>query len=421
MLVIVWSIPMRSDGSLRRRITAAYALLAFVLCAVFATVAALTIEALEEDVMDIRLSAELDRLVTRMRQGLPTDLPVGTELLQGFTIPAEIRKLSPGVHEVIVGERALRVLVRGEGDERLVLADDQSKFVQIENEALFALVAAFLGCMALAVVLGRITASRVIAPLTALADAVQRDAVREEPVSHDATDEIGVLARAFAARTADLRRFLIRERVFTGDVSHELRTPLTVILGAAELLVASLKDRPELLKAAERIQRTTRDTAERVTALLLLSRSPEALDAPRIDLGLLVEQELEHCKPLLLGKRVDLRVDVSGQVWAFARPELASMAIGNLLRNACQFTEQGEVSVKLTPGLVVVEDTGAGIPKSVRDQLFERFVRGSSEAVTGTGLGLAIVKRVAEHLGWDVRLEDRPGGGSRFLLSFPPS
>ena len=60
---------MRSDGSLRRRITAAYALLAFVLCAVFATVAALTIEALEEDVMDIRLSAELDRLVTRMRQG----------------------------------------------------------------------------------------------------------------------------------------------------------------------------------------------------------------------------------------------------------------------------------------------------------------------------------------------------------------
>jgi signal transduction histidine kinase len=77
--------------------------------------------------------------------------------------------------------------------------------------------------------------------------------------------------------------------------------------------------------------------------------------------------------------------------------------------------------VKLTPGLVVVEDTGAGIPKSVRDQLFERFVRGSSEAVTGTGLGLAIVKRVAEHLGWDVRLEDRPGGGSRFLLSFPPS
>lgn len=412
---------MRSDGFLRRRITAAYALLAFVLCAVFATAAFLTIEALEHDVIDIRLSAELDRLVAHNRQGIPTDLPVGTQLLQGAAIPEEIRKLSQGVHEVTVGERELRVLVRGEGDERLVLADDQSKFVQIENEALIALAAAFLGCMVLAVVLGRMTASRVIAPLTALADAVQRDDVREETPRRDSNDEIGVLARAFAARTADLRRFLVRERLFTGDVSHELRTPLTVILGAAELLVASLKDRPHLLNAAERIQRTTLDTAERVAALLLLSRSPEELDAPRIDLRPLVEQEMEHCKPLLSGKPVDLRLDAADPVWAFARPELAAVAIGNLLRNACQCTERGEVSVRLAPGLVVVEDTGVGMPESVRNQLFERFVRGSPGDVTGTGLGLAIVKRVVEHLGWDVLLEDRPGGGSRFSLTFPSS
>jgi signal transduction histidine kinase len=412
---------MRSDGSLGRRITAAYVLLSCVLCAALAGAAYFTIEAVEHEVMDIRLESELDRLIVRKRQGLPTDLPVGIELIQGGAIPEELRKLSPGVHEVTVGERALRVLVRDDGGEPLVLADDQSGFVHIENEALFALAAAFLGCMALAAVLGRATASRVIAPLTALADAVQRDDVREESPPQDATDEIGVLARAFAARTAELRRFLVRERVFAGDVSHELRTPLTVILGAAELLVANLEDRPQLLNAAERIKRTTLDTAERVAALLMLSRSPEALDAPRIDLRPLVEQELEHCRPFVAGKRVDLRLDASGEVWAFARPELAAMAVGNLLRNACQFTDEGKVSVRLTPGLVVVEDTGMGLPESVRDQLFERFVRGNPEAATGTGLGLAIVKRVAEHLGWDVRLEDRPGGGSRFLLTFPPS
>jgi signal transduction histidine kinase len=410
---------MRTDGSLRHRITAAYALLALVLCAVFSGAAYLTIEAVEHDVMDLRLSAELDRLVARQRQGLTTELPVGMQLLRGAEISGELHDLAPGLHDVNVGEQALRVLVQAEGDEYLVLAEDQGKFLQIEQEAFIALAGAFLGCMALAVVLGRITASRVIAPLTTLADAVETAENREDLPFRESSDEIGVLARAFTARTADLRRFLVRERLFTGDVSHELRTPLTVILGAAELLIAGLNDRPQLMTAAERIRRTTLDTAERVSALLLLSRSPEEVDAPRVALRPLIEHELELCRPLLSGKQVELRLDVSGEAWVFARPELVAMAIGNLVRNACQATDRGEVVVSMDPGHVVVEDTGAGVPESVRGRLFERFVRGSDAHVTGSGLGLAIVKRVTDHLGWTIQLEDRPGGGSRFVLTFP--
>jgi signal transduction histidine kinase len=410
---------MRADGSLRHRITAAYAFLAFVLCAVFSGAAYLTIEAVEDDVMDLRLSAELERLVVRQREGLTTQLPVGMQLFRGAEISGEIRNLAPGLHDVTIGEQSLRVLVKAEGGERLVLAEDQGKFLQIEKEAFIALAGAFLGCMALAVVLGRITASRVIAPLTALADAVQGTENREELPFRESPDETGVLARAFAARTADLRRFLVRERLFTGDVSHELRTPLTVILGAAELLIAGLNDRPQLMSAAERIRRTTLDTAERVSALLLLSRSPEEVDAPRVPLRPLIEHELEVCRPLLSGKQVELRLDALGEAWVFARPELVAMAIGNLVRNACQFTDRGEVVVRMDASHVVVEDTGAGVPESVRGRLFERFVRGSDEHVTGSGLGLAIVKRVTDHLGWRIQLEDRPGGGSRFVLTFP--
>jgi signal transduction histidine kinase len=410
---------MRTDGSLRHRITAAYALLALVLCAVFSGAAYITIEAVEHNVMDLRLSAELDRLVARQRQGLTTELPVGMQLLRGAEISGELHDLAPGLHDVNVGDQALRVLVQAEGDEYLVLAEDQGKFLQIEQEAFIALAGAFLGCMALAVVLGRITASRVIAPLTTLADAVETAENREDLPFRESSDEIGVLARAFTARTADLRRFLVRERLFTGDVSHELRTPLTVILGAAELLIAGLNDRPQLMTAAERIRRTTLDTAERVSALLLLSRSPEEVDAPRVALRPLIEHELELCRPLLSGKPVELRLDVSGEAWVFARPELVAMAIGNLVRNACQATDRGEVVVSMDPGHVVVEDTGAGVPESVRGRLFERFVRGSDAHVTGSGLGLAIVKRVTDHLGWTIQLEDHPGGGSRFVLTFP--
>ena len=50
--------------------------------------------------------------------------------------------------------------------------------------------------------------------------------------------------------------------------------------------------------------------------------------------------------------------------------------------------------------------------------MFERYVRGDHDRVAGSGLGLAIVCRVAKYLEWDIRCEDRPGGGSRFVLSF---
>lgn len=169
----------------------------------------------------------------------------------------------------------------------------------------------------------------------------------------------------------------------------------------------------------ERIHLTVLDTSDRVPALLLLSRSPEALDAPQLGLLALVEREVERCPPLLVGKPVELNLRDPEEAWVYARPELTGMAIGNLLRNACYYTERGEVTVLLTGSSLVIEDTGPGLPSSVRAQLFDRFVRGERESQSGAGLGLAIVKRIWEHLAWDVRLEDRPGGGSRFVLLFP--
>ena len=99
--------------------------------------------------------------------------------------------------------------------------------------------------------------------------------------------------------------------------------------------------------------------------------------------------------------------------------ELVGMAVGNLLRNACQYTDEGEIVVRLRAGLIVIEDTGPGMPPAVRGRLFERFVRGTDAEGQGAGLGLAIAKRIVEHLDWKIGLEERDGRGSRFVLSFP--
>lgn len=94
--------------------------------------------------------------------------------------------------------------------------------------------------------------------------------------------------------------------------------------------------------------------------------------------------------------------------------------IGNLLCNACQHTERGQILVQLVAGWLVIEDTGVGIPQKVRARLFERFVHDDDRpAHEGAGLGLSIVKRVVDHSGWDLRLEIPAAGGTRFILCFP--
>lgn len=412
---------MPSFWSLRTRIVAAYVFLACAVCGAFGVAALHVVGSVEDRLIDSRLARTAERLVERRQQGLAMDLPPSVALYKSDSMPPALRGLAPGKYELPSDGVSVNVLIRKDASgELFALTDNDADFESIKGDIYVALGLAFGACLALAVVLGRMTASRVIAPVTALAQAVENDerGPQDFPLLQS-TDEMGVLARAFAARTQALQKFLDRERWFVGDVSHELRTPLTVMLGAAEVLQAQAADRPDLAEAAERIRRTAADTAERVSAMLLLSRAPEAVGAPRTALAPLVRQEMERHRPLLAGKDVVLSFESTCEVHVFGRPELAGIAIGNLIRNACQFTERGRVTVRLEPERIIVEDTGVGIPQALRERVFERFVRAHQDVPTGgSGLGLAIVRRVAEYLGWTVSLEDPPGGGSRFVLGW---
>lgn len=409
---------MRLENSLRGRITAAYVWLALAVCAFFAVVAWFAVEEVEKYLVERRLESFAEWQLRRV--DATADLPRGLTFHLGAAIPVDLALLGTGFHEVIDESRNWYVLLgkRTDGTPYAVV-DEIGDLERIEREVMLSLAGGIVLSALLAALLGRITAGRVIRPVTELADAVQHDALHEgtPALMHD--DEIGVLARAFAARSAEQQGFLARERLFTGDVSHELRTPLTVIIGAAEVLAVRLQAMPDLLAPVERIERTAKDTAARVAALLLLSRAPDRIDTPRLALQPLLEQEAERCRPLLAGKPVTLVVDAPEEVWVFGRDELVGMAVGNLLRNACQYTDEGEIVVRLRAGSIIIEDTGPGMPPAVRGRLFERFVRGTDAEGQGAGLGLAIAKRIVEHLGWEIELDDREGRGSRFALRFP--
>ena len=410
---------MKNNFSLKHRIAGAFVLLAFVLCGFFSLVAYFSVEIAEANLIDHNMSKLIEQVISQHRNGHLIELPEDIHFYVNQGIPAELRGYAPGIHEIESGTRAMHIIVRNQGSDHFVLSDDTSDFEFLELLIFIAIGVGFITSMLLAIVLGLASAKRIIAPVTALAAAVERNDAPAMLPSLATQNEIGMLARAFAKRTDQLQQFLADEKLFTGDVSHELRTPLTIMLGASELLKVRLAQSPDALVIAERIRRVAAEASERVGALLLLSQSPETLGGSQLSLTHLIAREIERCQQLLAGKPVQIQFQEPSDIWVYARAELAGIAIGNLLRNACQYTEEGTVRVQLTAQQLTIEDNGPGVPENVRARLFERFVRGNDNQHVGSGLGLAIVKRVVDHLGWQIEHSTPDGGGSRFTLKFP--
>ena len=100
--------------------------------------------------------------------------------------------------------------------------------------------------------------------------------------------------------------------------------------------------------------------------------------------------------------------------------------MNNLVNNAIKFTDHGgvRVLVRSAPGAVevLVEDTGVGIPEASLEEIFLAFKQldgSSTRAHGGTGLGLSIAKKMVELHGGSIRVESRPGEGSRFIVRLP--
>ncbi len=408
----------KRNHSLGRRLTGAFVLLTFLLCVFFSVTGRLAIEISERQLVNERLGKVTTQLIDQYHRHALLST-VEDNFYVNDEIPQQFRHMGPGIHEIHIGDNEFTVCIRKIGDDTFAVTDDTSDFALTEKVIFNALGIGFIISVLLAAALGIFTARRIIGPLTALAQSVERDDPPSKLPGLELRNEIGTLARAFAARTDQLQRFLADEKLFTGDVSHELRTPLTIMLGAAELLEVRLAQAPEDREVAERIRRVAAEASERVGALLLLSQSPATLGGTQVSLTHLVEREIERYRQLFSDKPIRIVFDgPADEIWINTRVELAGIAIGNLLRNACQYTEEGTIGVRLTKQQLTIEDNGPGVPENVRVRLFERFVRGHDASHVGSGLGLAIVKRVVDHLGWQIRHEVPETGGSRFILTF---
>lgn len=252
-----------------------------------------------------------------------------------------------------------------------------------------------------------------------VADITTSDLTGRVPVP-DSRDEIAALAVTMNEMLARVEAGHAAQQRFVGDASHELRSPLATIISALEVAEAH----PELLNS-DLARHTLMPEAQRMRSLiedlLLLARADERgwnIRRDDVDLDDVATGEIERLRretDLAVTARVE-PVRVSGDPAALAR------VLRNLLDNAARHASAVvDVDLRCIDGRAVltIGDDGPGIPAGDRLRVFDRFVRldeGRSRGAGGTGLGLAIVAEiVAAHVG-QVRIEDRPGGGTRAIV-----
>ncbi len=278
----------------------------------------------------------------------------------------------------------------------------------------------------LASVLAWAAAGRILRPLRELTETAR--AITDTDISRrievDGDDEIGELATTFNAMLDRLDDAFASERRFIDDAGHELRTPITVIRGNLEVMGDDPDDREETVKVVtdelDRMSRIVDDLLD-----LAKAEQPDFIQAGPIDLDEFV-RELA-VKAGALDSR-PWHVERADPAQFRADRHRLNQAMMNLLRNAAEHTPAGTAvylggKVEGSNVVLWVRDEGAGVGKSDRKRIFERFSRAESgQARTeGAGLGLAIVAAIAEAHGGTVSVDTPPVGGARFTLTIPSS
>jgi len=221
---------------------------------------------------------------------------------------------------------------------------------------------------------------------------------------------------------------------FLANTSHELRTPLQGIIGLAESSVGdpSVKLPERMRLNLGMIIASGKRLASLVNDILDFSKLKTqhlAIQKKPIDMRVLVELVLKFSEPLLTGKKLILKNEISPDLPPVEGDEnRLQQILHNLVGNAIKFTESGTVAVAAAgkDGMfeVAISDTGIGISKDKQQDIFKSFEQvdaSISREYGGTGLGLAITKSLVELHGGKIWVESEVGKGSTFTFTLPVS
>lgn len=305
------------------------------------------------------------------------------------------------------------------------------------------------GLSALAILLVIWWSHRLTGPLRAMTEAARHGSGLRRVNSEEATplripdygarcDELGQLSRALRDLVATFEDRASASEAFAADVAHEIRNPLASLHAAAEAL-----EQPNAVERYAEISALISEDVRRLDRLLAEISTVTRLDAALVaeraasfDLIALLQGMAAHFHAEAARKGVDLITDLPpGPLYLTGLEERLAQVVSNLVGNALSFCVDGDavrIWVRRREGqvLIVVEDTGPGIPEIALTRIFRRFYSHRPSGASGahSGLGLAISQQIVDAHGGVIWAENiRPSEvdilsdplGARFVVGLP--
>jgi two-component system phosphate regulon sensor histidine kinase PhoR len=231
---------------------------------------------------------------------------------------------------------------------------------------------------------------------------------------------------------SQIRRLETVRREFVSNISHELRTPLASLRAVADTLRdGALEDPPAAHRFLDRMEAEIDSLTQMVQELLELSRIESGQVPIRlapVSLDGVITPAVERLRLQMERSELALELDIPTDLpLVLGDAGRLQQVVTNLVHNAIKFTPAGgtisiDAAARGDEVIVMVSDTGVGIPTDMLPRIFERFYKADrARSGGGTGLGLAIAKHIVQGHGGQIWAESVEGRGSSFYFSLLPA
>ncbi len=333
--------------------------------------------------------------------------------------------------------RSREVLLRGPNGSLIIVGRDIHHLIDRLNSWLIQLILTGLGVLSLGLVGGWWLSGKTIRPIQQIshtAGQITAANLSERIATEGMDDEVKTLAGILNSMLGRLDQSFKQQSQFTADASHELRTPLAVLLSHCELSLNRPRSADEYKQTIATCQKAGARMKSLVEDLLTLARVDSGkleLETSQVDLQSLVRESAAQLQLLADERELSLVIEGSSAMCTADSRRIAQV-IMNLISNAIHYNRPGgkvtiTTSIEKESGdqayaIVVVQDTGYGIPPAAIGRLFDRFYRvdeARSRQTGGSGLGLAICKSIVEAHRGEILVDSQLDEGSRFTLRLP--
>lgn len=312
--------------------------------------------------------------------------------------------------------------VRLGSGEVLRVAKDAGSIYSVLSKGSLSVIAVAAVLVVLSMILAHFLTGKLIRPIERLAENLDD--------GKDVTDyeELTPFVNMIREQHQNIIKSAKMRQEFTANVSHELKTPLTSISGYAELIENGMASEADVTRFAHGIHSSAKRLLTLINDIIRLSEldgTEEEVPFERLNLYQLADTCVEMLT--MNAEKHEIMLSIHGaECYINGNKQMIEEVLYNLCDNAIRYNNTGgRVEVEVYPrgaeAVLIVRDTGIGIPEEHQERIFERFYRvdkSRSKSTGGTGLGLAIVKHIIAKHDAKMELVSEPGKGTTIAVVF---